>query len=87
MADSENSPACALRNAQIEVKTFLYELRVLLEGLAHGVKTLLSDAGTQPIKHALEVLESFINQAIEAFEGYQLSIDTLLSWPDEPAAD
>ena len=45
MADSENSPACALRNAQIEVKTFLYELRVLLEGLAHGVKTLLSDAG------------------------------------------
>jgi hypothetical protein len=87
MADSENSPACALRNAQIEVKTFLYELRVLLEGLAHGVKTLLSDAGAQPIKPALEVLESFIDQAIEAFDGYQLSIDTLLSWPDEPAAD
>jgi hypothetical protein len=87
MADSENSPACALRNAQIEVKTFLYELRVLLEGLAHGVKTLLSDAGAQPIKPALEVLESFIDQAIEAFDGYQLSIDTLLSWPAEPAAD
>ena len=87
MADSENSPACALRNAQIEVKTLLYELRTLLAALAHGVKTLLSDAGAQPIKRALEVLESFINQAIEAFDGYQLSIDTLLSWPDEPTAD
>jgi hypothetical protein len=87
MADSKNSPACALRNAQIEVKTLLYELHTLLAALAHGVKTLLSNPTAQPIKPELEVLESFINQAVEAFDGYQLSIDSLLSWPAEPAAD
>jgi hypothetical protein len=87
MADSENSPACALRNAQIEVKTFLYELQTLLAALTHGVKALVSNAGADAVKLELQVLQSFIDQAVGAFDGYQLSIDTLLAWPDEPAVD
>jgi hypothetical protein len=87
MADSENSPACALRNAQIEVKTFLYELRVLFEGLAHGVKSLIGNPAALPVKSELGVLESFIDQGVEAFDGYKQSTDRLLSWPAEPTAD
>jgi hypothetical protein len=87
MADSENSPACALRNAQIEVKTFLYELRVLFEGLAHGVKSLIGDPAALLVKSQLGVLESFIDQGVEAFDGYKQSTDSLLNWPAEPTAD
>jgi hypothetical protein len=87
MADSENSPACALRNAQIDVKTFLYELRILLEGLAHGVKTLIGNPDAGPVRSELDLLASFTDQAVEAFEGYKPSIDTVLSWPAEPVAD
>jgi hypothetical protein len=87
MADTENSPACALRNAQIEVKTFLYELRVLIEGLAHGEKTLIGNRDAEPVRSELEVLASLTDQAVDAFEGYKLSVDAVLSWPAEPAAD
>ena len=80
MADSENSPACALRNAQIEVKTFLYELRVLFEGLAHGVKSLIGDPAALPVKSELGVLESFIDQGVEAFDGYKQSTDSKRSF-------
>jgi hypothetical protein len=75
------------KRSGIEVKTFLYELRVLFEGLAHGVKSLIGDPAALPVRPQLGVLESFIDQGVEAFDGYKQSTDSLLNWPAEPTAD
>jgi len=41
MAESEDSPACDLRNAQIDAGTLMFEIRTVLEALSHGIKLLL----------------------------------------------
>ena len=87
MADSENNPVSALRNAQIEVKTLIYEIRIVLEAMSHGLKALLNKPYTEPLKGELVILENFANQLVEALEAYKESLDELLSWsPETPEA-
>jgi hypothetical protein len=87
MADSENNPVSALRNAQIEVKTLIYEIRIVLEAMSHGLKALLNKPYTEPLKGELVILENFANQLVEALESYKESLDELLNWsPETPEA-
>jgi hypothetical protein len=87
MADSENNPVGALRNAQIEVKTLIYEIRIVLEAMSHGLKALLNKPYTEPLKGELVILENFANQLVEALESYKESLDELLNWsPETPEA-
>jgi hypothetical protein len=66
MADHENNPPHALRNAQVEVNTLIYEIRVVLEALSCGLKALLDKPYTEPLKGELVILENFANQLVEA---------------------
>jgi hypothetical protein len=72
-----------LRNAQVEVKTLIYEIRIVLEALSHGLKTLLNKPHTEPLKGELVILENFANQLVEALESYKESLEELLSWSPE----
>lgn len=66
MADSEDSPADDLRNAQIDAGTLMFEIRTVLEALSHGIKVLLKKHQDEPLKSELLVLESFSNHAVDA---------------------
>jgi hypothetical protein len=83
MADSENNPPHALRNAQVEVNTLIYEIRVVLEALSCGLKALLHKPYTEPLRGELVILENFANQLVEALESYKEPLDELLSWSPE----
>jgi hypothetical protein len=83
MATSENNRPHALRNAQVEVKTLIYEIRIVLEALSHGLKALLNKPSTEPLKGELVILENFANQLVEALESYKESLEELLSWSPE----
>jgi hypothetical protein len=83
MATSENNSPGALRNAQVEVKTLIYEIRIVLEALSHGLKALLNKPDTEPLKGELVILENFANQLVEALESYTESLEELLSWSPE----
>jgi hypothetical protein len=83
MATSENNLPCALRNAQIEVNTLIYEIRVVLEALSCGLKALLNKPYTEPLKGELVILENFANQLVEALESYKEPLEELLSWSPE----
>ena len=83
MADSENHPSHALRNAQVEVNTLIYQIRVVLEALSCGLKELLDKPYTEPLKGELVILENFANQLVEALESYKEPLDELLSWSPE----
>jgi hypothetical protein len=83
MADSENNPVGALRNAQIEVKTLIYEIRIVLEAMSHGLKALLNKPYAEPLKGELVILENFANQLVEALESYKESLEDLLNWSPE----
>ena len=83
MADSENNPPHALRNAQVEVNTLIYEIRVVLEALSCGLKALLNKPYIEPLKGELVILENFANQLVEALESYKEPLDELLSWSPE----
>lgn len=87
MADSENNLAFALRNAQIEVNTLIYEIRVVLEALSCGLKSLLSKPYTEPLKGELVILENFANQLVEALEAYKEPLQELLSWSPDRSQD
>jgi hypothetical protein len=83
MADSENNPVGALRNAQVEVQTLIYEIRIVLEAMSHGLKALLNRPYTEPLKGELVILENFANQLVEALESYKESLEELLNWSPE----
>ena len=85
MADPENKPAHDLRNAQVDAGTQLYEIRVVLEALSHGLKTLLKRQKAEPVKGELVILENFATHAIDAMGSLDESMAILLSWPSPEA--
>ena len=81
MAEDDNNPDIDLRNAQIEVKTLIYEIRTVLEALVHGFKMLLQRSDAEALKRELGILENFVTQIIEALEAYEEPLRILMSWP------
>ena len=77
MTDSEDSPACALRNAEIDVGALIFEIRTVLEALSHGTKVLLKKHQNEPIKNELLVLENFSNHAVEAMGSLEEQMEVL----------
>ena len=80
MADPENKGPCVLRNAQIDAGAQLYEIRVVLEALSHGLKTLLKKREAEPVKGELVILENFAAHAIDAMGSLDEAMALLLSW-------
>lgn len=81
MADNDNSPDTELRNAQIEVKSLIYEIRTLLEALAHGFKLLLKRPETEGFKREIGILENFVTQIIDALDSYEEPLRIITRWP------
>ena len=77
MADSEDSLACALRNAEIDAGALMFEIRTVLEALSHGIKILLKKHQNEPIKSELLVLENFSNHSVDAMGSLEEQMEVL----------
>lgn len=87
MAESEDNPACDLRNAQIDAGTLMFEIRTVLEALSHGIKLLLKKHQEDPVKSELLVLESFAGHAVEAMGSLDEQMAILLGCPSAPVPE
>ena len=85
MADSKDSPAYALRNAEIDVGALMFEIRTVLEALSHGIKLLLKKHQNEPIKSELMVLENFSNHSVEAMGSLEEQMEVLLGLQQQKA--
>ncbi|NJM36307.1 MAG: hypothetical protein HC850_18230 [Rhodomicrobium sp.] len=85
MADADNNPSADLCNAQIELKTLIYEIRKVLEALTHGFKTLMKRPEADALKRELGILENFVTQIIDALEAYEEPLRLLTTWPKSQA--
>jgi hypothetical protein len=70
MATDDNSGAPGDRNIRIEARALIFEVRVVLESVAHGLEALAARPEGLFIKEELGVLGKLTNQAVEALEAF-----------------
>jgi hypothetical protein len=70
MATDDNSGAAGDRNIRIEARALIFEVRVVLESVAHGLEALARLPEATLIREELSVLRKLIGQAGEAVETF-----------------
>ena len=71
MAEDENTPANGEGNhIRIEARRLVFEVRVVLESVAHGLEALAARPEALFLKEELGVLRKLAAQAAEALEAF-----------------
>lgn len=70
MADENNTPPTGEGNLRIEGRRLVFEMRVVLESVSHGLEALQALPEAVLIKEQLGVLRKLTMQAAEALETF-----------------
>jgi hypothetical protein len=70
MAENENTSPANENNIRIEGRRLIFELRVALESVSHGLEALQALPEAILIKEQLEVLRKLTTQVAEALETF-----------------
>ena len=82
MADNENKDASAEGNLRIEIATLFSELRIAIEALVMGIRTVLNKAEAVLMKADLEILATLAQQGAEAIAALDAAMEGLLRRPE-----
>ena len=70
MADENNTPPAGEGNLRIEGRRLIFEMRILLESVSHGLEALQTRPEALFIKEELGLLRRLTTQAAEAVEAF-----------------
>lgn len=70
MAENDNTPPADEGNIRIEARRLVFEVRIVLESVAHGLESLISRPEAIFLKEELGVLRKLTTQAAEALEAF-----------------
>ena len=70
MAENENTPPAGEGNLRIEGRRLIFEMRILLESVSHGLEALQTRPEALFIKEELGLLRRLTTQAAEAVEAF-----------------
>ena len=70
MAENENTPPAGGGNIRIEAQRLIFEVRILLESVAHGLEALQARPEAILLKEELGLLRKLTTQAAEAMEAF-----------------
>lgn len=70
MAENENNPPADEGNIRIEARRLVFEVRVVLESVSHGLEALAARPEALFLKEELNVLRKLAAQAAEALEAF-----------------
>ena len=82
MADNENKDASAEGNLRIEIATLFSELRIAIEALVMGIRTLLQKAEAVLVKADLEILAMLAQRSAEAIAALDTALEGLIRRPE-----
>ena len=70
MAENENTPPADEGNIRIEGRRLVFEVRIVLESVGHGLEALISRPEALFLREELSVLRRLTTQAAEALEAF-----------------
>ena len=82
MADHEDKDVDAEGNLRIEIATLFSELRIAIEALVMGIRTVLNKAEAVLMKADLEILATLAQQGAEAIAAHDAAMEGLLRRPE-----
>ena len=82
MADHEDKDADAERNLRIAIATLFSELRIAIEALVVGIRTVLNKGEAILVKAELEILANLAQRGVDAIAALDAALEGLLSSPE-----
>jgi hypothetical protein len=82
MADHEDKDADAERNLRIAIATLFSELRIAIEALVVGIRTVLNKGEAILVKADLEILATLAQRGAEAIAALDAAMKDLLGRPE-----
>lgn len=70
MAENKNTPPAGEGNIRIEARRLIFEVRIVLESVAHGLEALQARPEAILLKEEMGVLRKLTAQAAEAVEAF-----------------